>query len=257
MDDEIRSSTNSRRRSVPSTASSSPFDPATASTAPSQKNRPITAARCATRFSSGESRSRRARITACTLSGRSTARISSRADQRPPSCTSRRSSIRWRMISSRKNGFPSERARMPRRVTSGSESTSSSSETSFELSSALSASSGRALKLRRPPPQSGLWRSRSGRDVQTNRIWPSRRSASSSRMSSICGSAQCRSSITATTGARRASEASSARHALTSSRCRSRGSSVRMASCSTFNVEASAAAVRSVVTSASTSPSTS
>ena len=63
-------------------------------------------------------------MTAWTLSGISTSSIPRRARHRPSSQTSRPSSIRWRTISSRKNGLPSERSRIRRRTPSGSSSTS-------------------------------------------------------------------------------------------------------------------------------------
>ena len=67
-------------------------------------------------------------MTAWTLSGISTWSMPAEDRQRSPSWTRRPSLIRWRMISSRKNGLPSERSRIRLRTRSGSWSTPGSSD---------------------------------------------------------------------------------------------------------------------------------
>ena len=131
---KLRSSTSSRRRSVCSAASRS-STPASRSTAPSQKTRPTTAARCATRFSSGASRSSLARMHR--LDGVGDLDLVDSAAQRASGRPSRRAAPRrsggGRSPRGRTGSPPTARgsARAP---SSGSRSTSSSDETRRALS---------------------------------------------------------------------------------------------------------------------------
>ena len=194
-------STSSRSSSRPSASSAAPFPSSRSrATEPFQNTRPTTDAdRSALRSKAG-SRSMRAASTACTVSGMTISPTSSVALQRPPSRTIRPSSMRWRMISSRKSGFPSARARIDSRVSSGRSSTARS--TSMRVVASLCDSGSRKieLKLRFPPPQPVRRWARSGREGQTKRSGPATRSASSSSRSSNGSSAQWMSSMTTMAG---------------------------------------------------------
>ena len=105
MDERGSSSTNSRRSRSSSGASSESSSGERRISAPSQKVRPITAARCSNAFAWGSSRSMRAAIKACSVSG-----------IRPIPAEPSSASIRT--VSSRKSGLPSVLSSSRRRSSS-------------------------------------------------------------------------------------------------------------------------------------------
>ena len=141
----------SRRRRSSRTGSRSSISGIRCATAPSQKIRPIIAARCSSRFSFRGSRSMRAAIIACSVSG---IRF-----EVPPS-----SSIR--VVSSTKSGLPSVFSSSVLRSEAESSRSASSASSSSSLSAGASGSSSVAAARRRPPPQLGLMSSSSGRARQ-------------------------------------------------------------------------------------------
>ena len=169
-------------------------------TAPSQKIRPITAARWSSRFSLRRSRSMRAAIIAWSVSG-------IRFDEVPPS-----SSIR--VVSSTKSGFPSVFSSSVFRSDGDSSRSASSASSSSSLSSGASGSSSVAAARRRPPPQLGRMSSSSGRARQRIISGASlTRSARCSISSSSGSSAQWTSSKTRISGLASASSAAHSRAA--------------------------------------------
>ena len=151
------SSRSSRRSSVECSRSRSPFS--RRPTGPGQNTRPTTAARWSARFSTGSSRSILAASTACTVSGICTSAMVDAARHRCPSRTITPSSIRWRTISSRKNGLPSARSRIRPCTDDGRSATDSSSPTSRSDSNAVSGSRPTDETLRLPPPSRDVARS--------------------------------------------------------------------------------------------------
>ena len=136
---------------------------------------------------SGGSRSIRAAISACTVSG-------IRSGAPPPS------SARSRTVSSRKSGLPSVLSSSASRTPGGSAPATSPS-TSCSASSCGSGPSSIEIERRRPPPQPGRASSSSGRARHTISTGASSmRSARCSTRSSSGSSAQCTSSNPSTSG---------------------------------------------------------
>ena len=190
----------SRRSRSSKTGSRSSTSGSRCATAPSQKIRPITAARWSSRFSFRRSRSMRAAIIAWSVSG-------IRFEEVPPS-----SSIR--VVSSTKSGLPSVFSSSVFRSEVESWRSASSASSSSSLSSGASGSSSVAAARRRPPPQLGRMSSSSGRARQRIISGASlTRSARCSISSSSGSSPQWTSSKTRISGLASASSAAHSRAA--------------------------------------------
>ena len=240
-------STSSRSSSRPRRSSSLSLSPfSNASTGPFQNTRPTTAADRRARLSSGGRRSMRAASTPWTVSGMTISSMSSVARHRSAVRTMRPSSIRWRTISSRKNGLPSARSSMASRIEPGSSSTVSRNSMSRAASSCASGSRKIDEKLRLPPPQAACRCASSGLAGHRKSNGPAVLSASSSSRSSRASSAQWMSSTTAIAGRFAARPVKKARHASCVSRRTWRGGRSAKPKCasSSPNVKASAAAAR-------------
>ena len=163
---------------------------ASRSSAPRQKTRPTSAALWSTRFSSGSSRSIRAAISACTVSG-----MRWRASLSSPST---------RAISSRKSGLPSARSSTSARCAGGTSLIRASASSS--LSRGSSGTRSIALALRMPPPHDERVSSSSGRATAMISTGAVRSDLARCSISSSSGSsAQCTSSKTSTSGCTSAS----------------------------------------------------
>ena len=174
--------------------------PVSSRTGPAQNTRPITEAACRAPFSTGPSRSILAASVPWIESGTSSSAGRAVACQLPPEVRARMPrSTREPTSSSRKNGLPSERARIISRSAGGR----SPGTSSLSIRSAVSLGNGsrrRTSESRGPAPQPGRRSCSSGRAVTSRSKGPPVSRATRSSRSSSGSSARCRSSTRSTTG---------------------------------------------------------
>ena len=203
IDERVSGRTSSRSTRLSSCGAISSSSGDRCVSAPSQKIRPIRAARWISRFSAAGSRSMRAAISACSVFGMPA------AIDRVPS-----DSASMRTVSSTKSGLPSVTSRISARHSCPSVVPAISASISCSASASPSGSSSIAAERNRPPPHDGRTSSSSGRASAMMISGASRTYSARCSISSRSGSsAQWMSSKTSTSGCGSASFAPHSRAA--------------------------------------------